>query len=86
MYKHVMIPTDGSELSAKAVEAGLQLAARLSAQVTAMTVSEPFHTLSFSPSQVEYTPAAYRPCRNHRAKSADLESALFQYVVAHVAG
>jgi imidazolonepropionase-like amidohydrolase len=39
MYKHVMIPTDGSELSAKAVEAGLQLAARLSAQVTAMTVS-----------------------------------------------
>jgi nucleotide-binding universal stress UspA family protein len=60
MYKHVMIPTDGSELSTKAVEAGLQLAARLGAQVTAMTVSEPFHTLSFSPSQVEYMPAAYR--------------------------
>jgi nucleotide-binding universal stress UspA family protein len=60
MYKHIMVPTDGSELSTKAVEAGLQLAARLDAQVTAMTVSEPFHTLSFSPSQVEYTPATYR--------------------------
>jgi nucleotide-binding universal stress UspA family protein len=60
MYKHVMIPTDGSELSARAVEAGLQLAACLGAQVTAMTVSEPFHTLSLIPSQVEYTPAAYK--------------------------
>jgi nucleotide-binding universal stress UspA family protein len=60
MYKHVMIPTDGSELSTKAVEAGLQLAACLGAQVTAMTVSEPFHTLSFRPSQAEYTPAEYR--------------------------
>src|ERR1700687_5973043 len=60
MHKHIMIPTDGSELSARAVEAGLQLAARLGAQVTAMSVTEPFHTLSSSPSQVEYTPATYR--------------------------
>jgi nucleotide-binding universal stress UspA family protein len=60
MYKHIIIPTDGSELSARAVEAGLQLAARLGAQVTAMTVTEPFHLLSFSPSQVEYTAATYR--------------------------
>jgi nucleotide-binding universal stress UspA family protein len=60
MHKHIMIPTDGSELSARAVEAALQLAASLGAKVTAMTVSEPFHTLSFRPSQVEYTPATYR--------------------------
>jgi nucleotide-binding universal stress UspA family protein len=60
MYKHIMIPTDGSELSARAVVAGLQLAAYLGAQVTALTVTEPFHTLSFSPSQVEYMPDTYR--------------------------
>jgi nucleotide-binding universal stress UspA family protein len=60
MYKHIMIPTDGSELSAKAAEAGLQLAAFLGARVTAMTVSEPFHTLSIDPNQLEYTPATYR--------------------------
>ena len=60
MYKHIMIPTDGSELSTRAVEAGVELAACLGAQVTALTVTEPFHTLSLSPAQVEYTPATYR--------------------------
>ena len=38
MYKHILIPTDGSELSMKAVEHGLLLARGLKARVTSITV------------------------------------------------
>ena len=43
MYKHILIPSDGSELSKKAVDHGIGLAKALNAKVTAVTVSEPFH-------------------------------------------
>ncbi len=35
MFKHILIPTDGSKLSGRAASAGLQLAAALGARVTA---------------------------------------------------
>ncbi len=35
MFKHVLIPTDGSELARSAIEAGVQLAKALGAKVTA---------------------------------------------------
>ena len=38
MYKHILIATDGSELSQKAVEHGLSLAALTGATVTALKV------------------------------------------------
>jgi nucleotide-binding universal stress UspA family protein len=60
MYKHILIATDGSNLSGKAVEAGLQLAAQLRARVTGGTVSPRFHALSLAPSQAEYSTAGYR--------------------------
>ncbi|MCX8996002.1 universal stress protein [Rhizobiaceae bacterium BDR2-2] len=41
MYHHVLIPTDGSDLSAKAVEQGLQLAKALGARVTLLSIVEP---------------------------------------------
>ena len=42
MYKHILIATDGSELAGKAVAAGFELARELEAQVTAVTVTEPW--------------------------------------------
>lgn len=42
MYKHLLIPTDGSELSKKAVQHGIALAKACKAKVTAITVSAPF--------------------------------------------
>ena len=42
MYKHILIATDGSDLAAKAVASGIELAKRLGAQVTALTASEPW--------------------------------------------
>jgi nucleotide-binding universal stress UspA family protein len=42
MYKHILVPTDGSTLSLKAVRAAAQLAATLGSKVTALHVMEPF--------------------------------------------
>jgi nucleotide-binding universal stress UspA family protein len=60
MYKHILIPTDGSELSAKAIGHGVGLAKALGARVTAVTVSAPFHTFAVDPSMVTDTPDEYK--------------------------
>jgi nucleotide-binding universal stress UspA family protein len=60
MYKHILIPTDGSELSKKAVDQGIGLAKALDAKVTAVTVSEPFHVLAVEPGMVTDTPDEYK--------------------------
>src|SRR5262252_5533793 len=59
MYKHILIPTDGSELSKKAVDQGIGLAKALNAKVTAVTVSEPFHIFAVEPGMLTDTPDAY---------------------------
>ncbi|MGD0105849.1 MAG: universal stress protein [Rhodopila sp.] len=60
MYNNILIPTDGSELAAKAVEQGIALAKCLGARVTALTVLEPFHLLTANTQMIEDTPAEYR--------------------------
>jgi nucleotide-binding universal stress UspA family protein len=45
MYKRILIPTDGSELSAAAIRHGVKLAKALGASVTVLTVSPPFHPI-----------------------------------------
>ena len=42
MYKRILIATDGSELSAKGLAKGLELAAQLGAHADIVTVSEPW--------------------------------------------
>lgn len=42
MYSHLLIPTDGSELSKKAVENGVQLAKNLNARITFLFVKPDF--------------------------------------------
>ena len=53
MYKHILIPTDGSDLSHEAIEHGIALAKAVGARVTALTVTEPFYVSAFEPSMVE---------------------------------
>ena len=48
MYKHILIATDGSELATKALEHGLALAKRDNAQVTVITVTEPWSALDMA--------------------------------------
>jgi nucleotide-binding universal stress UspA family protein len=47
VYKHILIPTDGSALSDRAVDHGVKLAKALGAKVTALTVTAPFHVSAF---------------------------------------
>ena len=42
MFKHILIPTDGSRLSAKGIKAGVKLAASLGARVTGLYVAAPY--------------------------------------------
>ena len=42
MFKHILLPVDGSELSLRAVDTGIELAARLGASVYAFHVIAPF--------------------------------------------
>ena len=59
MFRHILIPTDGSELSQAAVEYGVSLAKSVHAKVTILTVSTPFHVFAVEPSLVTDTPEAY---------------------------
>ncbi|MCI1192153.1 universal stress protein [Calidifontimicrobium sp. SYSU G02091] len=42
MYKHILVPTDGSEISAKAAEHAIALAKLTGAALSVMSVKEPF--------------------------------------------
>jgi nucleotide-binding universal stress UspA family protein len=48
MYRHILIPTDGSELAENAVTSGLSLAKSVGAKVTVIIVEDPFDWLSVS--------------------------------------
>ena len=48
MFKHILLPTDGSELSLRAVDTGIALAARLGASVYAFSVVPPFPWLTYA--------------------------------------
>jgi nucleotide-binding universal stress UspA family protein len=60
MHRHILIPTDGSELSQNAIDYGMALAKSVNAKVTALTVSTPFHTFAVEPAMVTDTPEDYR--------------------------
>jgi nucleotide-binding universal stress UspA family protein len=90
MYKHILIPTDGSALADKAVEQGTALAKRIGAKITVLTVSVPFHILTTDPQMIEDTAPQYeKRMEAHAAKilkaAADTASAAdVAYTASHV--
>ena len=54
MYRHILIPTDGSELAEHAVTNGLSLAKSVGARVTVIVVEQPFNWLSVSETQTQW--------------------------------
>jgi nucleotide-binding universal stress UspA family protein len=52
MFKKILVPTDGSELSAKAIASGIEFAKALNAGVVGVTVVEPYSYSNLS----EYRP------------------------------
>src|SRR5262249_14143153 len=60
MYQHILLPTDGSELSRNAVFHGIALAKAIGAEVTALVVSTPFSSLLVDPSIGSSASAQYK--------------------------
>ena len=60
MYRHVLIPTDGSALSETAIRHGMALAKATGARVTVMTASLPFRSFALDPVMVSDSPVRYQ--------------------------
>ena len=67
MYKHILIPTDGSELSEKAVKEGIELAMSMKAKVTVFTASPPFHSFATEAAIGAESSALYTATAEERA-------------------
>jgi nucleotide-binding universal stress UspA family protein len=60
MYKHILIPTDGSALSESALKQGIDFAKSIDARVTLLTVSVPYHLLSTDALSLSDTGQTYK--------------------------
>ena len=62
MFNNILVPTDGSDLAAKAVEHAILFAKEIGAKVTTVTVTEPFPSqlLSVEPNQLRDAPIEYK--------------------------
>jgi len=59
MFKHILIPTDGSDLSKKAIKKGIEFAKKIKARVTTIHVVPEFKVIA-DESFVSLTPEAKR--------------------------
>ena len=59
MFKHILLPTDGSELSEAAIQKGVQFAKDINAEVTGFHVILPFHVFSLRMGILEDTKEQY---------------------------
>jgi nucleotide-binding universal stress UspA family protein len=66
MFKHLLLPTDGSELSNDAIEKGIQFAKSVQARVTGVYVMPEFHVLTYRTEMLEDTKDEFAAdCRAH---------------------
>ena len=59
MYKHILLPTDGSEFSERAALYGVKLAQSLKARITAITVTAPWQAIAIGEVAVAVPEADY---------------------------
>jgi nucleotide-binding universal stress UspA family protein len=59
MFKHILVPTDGSELSEAAIQKGIQFAKSINAEVTGFHVIVPFRVFSLRMGTLEDTKEQY---------------------------
>src|SRR5580693_6985220 len=61
MFNNILVPTDGSDLAAKAVEQALLFAKEIGGKITTVTVTEPFPShLLVEPNQFGDPPIEYK--------------------------
>jgi nucleotide-binding universal stress UspA family protein len=59
MFKHILIPTDGSDLSNIAITHGVKFAKEINAKITGLTVTTPYNYYAVEAVQVTDTPDQY---------------------------
>ncbi len=77
MFKHILLPTDGSAMSDMASEKCIALAKEMGAQIAAIYVAPEFHVFAYGPGAVTDTPEMYqKDCESYgRAALSKVESA-----------
>ena len=73
MYKHILVPTDGSRLSAKAVKTAARLAKQIGARVTGVYVIPPYVPPMYGEAAIyvpEITPTKYKALSEKEARKA----------------
>lgn len=78
MYRHILIPTDGSELAERAVEAGIELARLTRARVTAF-IAVPEYKV---PSHGEIVSRTVFPYDEHKRRSKEKADAVLERIAA----
>jgi len=68
MFKHILLPTDGSKLSDKSVKQGIRMAKALRAKVTALHVTPKFHTFSYPIDMLQSDPDEYQQASARHAE------------------
>ena len=69
MFKHILIPTDGSDLSKKAIKKGIEFAKTIKARITAIHVVPEFRVIA-DESFVSLTPEAKKRFEEESLKRA----------------
>ncbi len=59
MFKHLLLPTDGSDASQATLLEGVRLAKEFNARITGITVLPEFHVLTFNTTMLEDTKAVF---------------------------
>lgn len=59
MFKHLLLPTDGSKLAQAAILQGVRLAKEAGAKITGVSVAPEFHVLTFDTAMLEDTKAEF---------------------------
>ena len=74
MFRHILIPTDGSKLAAKGIKAGVKLAKKLGAKVTGVYVALPYVPPVYGEAAIYY--AGYSPKEHKRITEKAAKKAL----------
>ena len=67
MFKQILLPTDGSDLSERAVLAGVSFAKEIGAQVVGLSVRPEFHTFTSQPEMLEDTEQEFNAATEQQA-------------------
>lgn len=67
MFKHILVPTDGSKLSEKAIKHAVELAKPNNSKVTVLHVMPKFHTFTYQADMLDMTAKEYETASAERA-------------------